>query len=80
MSQPVIQVENLSKAYRIGLKETLPDSFGAAIFGFLKNPVKNYRKYTSLYKFADSGSGHYAEVADGHMQHPGTLYFLVLKP
>jgi len=26
------------------------------------------------------GNGHYAEVAAGHMQHPGTLYFLVLKP
>jgi len=26
------------------------------------------------------GNGHYAEVAAGHMQHPGKLYFLVLKP
>ena len=26
------------------------------------------------------GNGHYAEVAAGHMQHPGTLYFLVLRP
>ena len=26
------------------------------------------------------GSGLYAEVAAGHMQHPGTLYFMVLKP
>jgi membrane-bound lytic murein transglycosylase A len=26
------------------------------------------------------GNGHYAEMAAGHMQHPGTLYFLVLKP
>ena len=26
------------------------------------------------------GNGQYAEVAAGHMQHPGTLYFLVLKP
>jgi membrane-bound lytic murein transglycosylase A len=26
------------------------------------------------------GNGHYAEVAAGYMQHPGRLYFLVLKP
>ncbi len=63
-SDIAIRVENVGKRYRIGLKETLPDSFGAAIFGFLKNPVKNYRRYTSLYKFADSGTGHYAETED----------------
>jgi len=26
------------------------------------------------------GNGNYAEIAAGHMQHPGTLYFLILKP
>jgi membrane-bound lytic murein transglycosylase A len=26
------------------------------------------------------GNGEYAEIAAGHMQHPGNLYFLVLKP
>ncbi|MFC1857263.1 murein transglycosylase A [Thermodesulfobacteriota bacterium] len=26
------------------------------------------------------GNGRYAEIAAGHMQHPGKLYFLVLKP
>lgn len=26
------------------------------------------------------GNGEYAEVAAGHLQHPGNLYFLVLKP
>lgn len=26
------------------------------------------------------GNGAYAEVAAGHMQHPGNLYFLILKP
>ena len=26
------------------------------------------------------GSGHYAEIAAGHLKHPGKLYFLVLKP
>ena len=26
------------------------------------------------------GNGPYAEIAAGHMQHPGRLYFLILKP
>jgi len=26
------------------------------------------------------GSGHYAEVAAGHLKHPGNIYFIILKP
>jgi len=26
------------------------------------------------------GSGHYAELAAGHLKHPGDMYFLILKP
>ena len=26
------------------------------------------------------GNGHYAEIAAGHLKHPGKLYFLILKP
>ena len=26
------------------------------------------------------GNGDYAEIAAGHMKHPGKLYFLILKP
>lgn len=48
-----INVENISKRYRIGLKEELHDSFGGAIFDFIKSPLKNYRRYRSLYKFDD---------------------------
>ena len=48
-----IKVENISKVYRIGLKESMHDSFGAAIFSFIKSPLRNYRKYRSLYKFDD---------------------------
>ena len=48
-----IKVENLSKLYRIGLKENMHDSFGGAIFDFIKRPLKNYRKYRSLYNFGD---------------------------
>ena len=46
-----IKVENLSKRYRIGVKENIHDSIGGAMFDFLKSPLSNYRKYRSLYKF-----------------------------
>jgi lipopolysaccharide transport system ATP-binding protein len=49
----VLQVENISKCYRIGLKETLHDNFSSLILDFIKSPLKNYRKYRSLYKFDD---------------------------
>jgi len=49
-----IKVENISKRYRIGLKEDMYDTAGMAIFDFIKRPLKNYRKYRSLYRFNDS--------------------------
>jgi lipopolysaccharide transport system ATP-binding protein len=48
------KVENISKRYRIGTKEKMHDSFGGAIFELIKSPIKNYRKYRSLYNFSDS--------------------------
>ena len=48
-----IKVENLSKCFRIGLKEDIQDTFAKTVFNFVKSPLKNYRKYRSLYKFDD---------------------------
>jgi lipopolysaccharide transport system ATP-binding protein len=48
-----IKVENVSKRYRIGLKEAMHDSFGGALLSFLKSPISNFRKYRSLYRFDD---------------------------
>ena len=48
-----IKVENLSKRYRLGLKEEIHENFAGAIFDFIKSPLKNYRKYRSLYRFDD---------------------------
>ncbi len=48
-----IQVENISKLYRIGMKQEMRDSFVSTMLGFIKSPWKNYRKYRSLYKFDD---------------------------
>ena len=48
-----IKVENISKCYRIGLKEDMHDTFAASVWNGLKSPVRNYRKYRALYKFGD---------------------------
>lgn len=52
-SNIAMKIENLSKCYRIGLKEDMQDSFIKSMFSFIKSPVKNYRKYRSLYSFDD---------------------------
>jgi lipopolysaccharide transport system ATP-binding protein len=48
-----ISVNNISKRYRLGARELEFDSLGAAILETLKSPLKNYRKYRSLYDFSD---------------------------
>jgi homopolymeric O-antigen transport system ATP-binding protein len=57
-----IKVESISKIYRIGLKESIKENFASVIFNFLKSPLKNYKRYRSLYKFndidfSDAGAG-----------------------
>ena len=51
-----IRAENISKRYRIGLKEEMHDSFAGAIFDFVRRPLSNFRKYRSMYKFDDNNS------------------------
>ena len=46
-----VKVENISKCYRIGLKENMHDTVGKSVFNFMKTPYKNFCKYRSLYKF-----------------------------
>jgi len=48
-----IKVDNISKYYRIGLKEEMHGSFAGSLLRFIKSPLKNYRKYRSLYQFED---------------------------
>ena len=52
-SKLAISVNSVSKRYRLGAKVEQFDSLGASILAMLKNPVKNYRKYHSLYDFSD---------------------------
>ncbi|EMI44592.1 ABC transporter ATP-binding protein [Rhodopirellula sp. SWK7] len=48
MSQPVITVENLSKAYRLGLKEEVPDTMTAAVKGVMRAPLRNLNQLRRL--------------------------------
>lgn len=55
-SNIAIKVDNVGKLYRIGENENMHDSLGGLITNFIKSPLKNYRKYRSLYKFDDIGN------------------------
>ncbi len=48
---PVITVENLSKRYRIGLREKQHDTLFGQIGSVLKAPVDNFRRLRALRKF-----------------------------
>ena len=61
MSKSAIKVDNLSKVYRIGLRGETNDSFGRAVFEFVRSPFKNYKQYRSLYRFSD------AELSDDYV-------------
>lgn len=53
MTDFALSVEGVSKIYRIGLQEQTHDSIGREFVEFVKSPIKNYRKYRSLYRFSD---------------------------
>jgi lipopolysaccharide transport system ATP-binding protein len=42
----------------------LHDSFGAAVFDFIKSPLKNYHKYRSLYKLEDIENSDEDDIAE----------------
>ena len=55
-----IQVESLSKVYRLGVEDESRDNLATAMASFFRNPISNYRRYRSLYDFRDidtAGSG-----------------------
>ncbi len=62
MSRAAISVENLSKAYRIGLKEEIPDTIVGAVTGVLKSPLRNWRRLRGLNTYAEAAGGQRSEV------------------
>jgi lipopolysaccharide transport system ATP-binding protein len=55
VSDVAIRVSNLSKRYRIGLKEEIHDTFVGSITSWLKSPISNYRRVHSLASFSRDG-------------------------
>lgn len=54
MSDIAIQAHNLSKRYRIGLKEELPETLAGALSAWLKSPLSNFRRVRNLSHFGQS--------------------------
>ena len=52
-SNIAIRLENVNKVYRLGAKDEAEDTFLKSFARMVKSPVKNYRKYRSLYDFSD---------------------------
>ncbi|NHZ84835.1 MAG: ATP-binding cassette domain-containing protein [Planctomycetia bacterium] len=57
MNDKIIQINNLSKRYRIGLKEELYDSLIGKISSVVFAPFNNFRKVQKLSKFEGKDSG-----------------------
>lgn len=52
-SDTAVKVENLNKLYRIGIAKDASDSLIGALTNIVSSPVRNFRKYRSLYDFSD---------------------------
>lgn len=65
MSHAAITVENLGKAYRIGLKEEIPDTLVGAMTSWVKAPLKNFHRLRSLDTFAEAAAGTATEQSNG---------------
>lgn len=57
MSDTVIKVENISKRYRLGLKEKKADTFAQQMVNVLKYPIDNFRRIQNLGKFSEEEEG-----------------------
>src|SRR5437016_9949202 len=52
-NEVAIRVENLSKAYRIGLGEQRHETLAAAVASFVRSPFENYRNLRKLSRFSE---------------------------
>lgn len=55
MTRAAITVENLSKAYHIGLKEDRADTLVGALHGLVRAPVRNFRRLARMNTFKHCG-------------------------
>ena len=57
MSNTIIKVENISKRYRLGLKEKKADTFAQQMVNALKYPIDNFKRIQKLGKFGEEEEG-----------------------
>ena len=57
MTNPAIRVEQLSKRYRIGIKDKTHDTFAGALADFATRPIRNLSRLRRLSAFRDSDEG-----------------------
>jgi lipopolysaccharide transport system ATP-binding protein len=57
MSDIAIKVDNLSKAYRIGLKEQRHETLFGAAAAFMKSPLSNFQNLRKLTRFEENDDG-----------------------
>ena len=48
MSDIAIKINNISKRYRIGMKEEIHDTFIGRLSSLISSPYRNYKKLKSL--------------------------------
>lgn len=58
MSQPLITVDQLSKAYRLGAGQKVHDTLAGALRGVAMAPFRNLRRLRRLNTFAEKGAQH----------------------
>ena len=66
MTKPAIQVDNLSKAYHIGLKDDVPDSLIGAVQRLVRSPMRNFQRLRRLntFKHCDESEDLYWALRD----------------
>lgn len=55
MRNKTIVAENVSKRYRIGIKENMHETLGGALLTWAKYPLSNYKRLRKLSKFDENG-------------------------
>jgi lipopolysaccharide transport system ATP-binding protein len=68
MKDPVILVENLSKRYRLGLKEKRSRTFAGQVWDSLKSPISNFRRLTNLSHFGGEDESVFWALRDLNFQ------------
>ncbi len=54
MSNIAINIEGISKIYRLGVKEQGSENIVGLMWDVIRSPLKNFRKYRSLYRFDEA--------------------------